>query len=382
LRFQITGRDGFSRAGQLTLEHGKVETPIFMPVGTNGAVKMCTRDEVKSAGAQIVLANAFHLYLRPGLDVLRSFGGIHKFASWDIPILTDSGGFQVFSLSKNIKVDEDGVDFRSPLDGSLHRFTPEKVIEIQEAIDSDIAMVLDECLAPGNDLVATQRSLKRTTNWAKRAIDAHQRKTQALFGITQGGFFEETRRLSTQEITSMPYDGFGIGGLSVGEDIETTLRMLEVVMPLMPDDKPRYLMGVGDPILMLEAVERGVDMMDCVLPTRMARHGGILTSRGRINIRAAIHEKDPRPLDPYCDCKVCKTYSRGYIHHLIKRGESTGMMLSTYHNIYFLIALMKKARIAISEGKFSEFKRETIELLKSGGETNDRRRSYENPIQH
>ncbi len=339
-----------------------------MPVGTNGAIKMCTKECVKSAGAQIILANAFHLYLRPGLDVLRSFGGLHNFASWDIPVLTDSGGFQVFSLSKHIKVDEDGVDFRSPLDGSFHRFTPEKVIEIQEIIGSDIAMVLDECLATGKDLSATKRSVRRTTEWAKKALNAHTRMDQALFGITQGGFFEDTRKASTEEITSMPFDGFGIGGLSVGEDFDTTLRMLDVIMPMMPENKPRYLMGVGDPVLMLEAVERGVDMMDCVLPTRMARHGGILTSEGRVNIRASIYEKDPEPLDPACDCEVCRTYSRGYIHHLIKRGESTGMILATYHNIHFLIDLMKRARDAIIKGNFSSFKIETIECLKSRGD--------------
>lgn len=363
MRFEINGRDGSARSGKLTLEHGIVETPIFMPVGTNGAVKMCDRDCVKSAGAQIVLANAFHLYLKPGLDVIRSFGGIHNFASWDIPILTDSGGFQVFSLSKNIKVDDDGVDFKSPFDGSVHRFTPEKVVEIQEAIGSDIAMVLDECLAPGNDLRSTETSVKRTSQWAKKAIECHTRSDQALFGITQGGFLEETRKESTFDITSMPFDGFGIGGLSVGEPIDTTIRMLDVTLPLMPENKPRYLMGVGDPLIMLEAVERGVDMMDCVLPTRLARHGGIMTSHGRINIRASVYEKDSRPLDPECDCKVCQNYSRGYIHHLIKRGESTAMILSTYHNIYFLIKLMKQSRDAIINGEFSEFKKQVISKI-------------------
>ncbi len=363
MRFETTRRNGYARAGKLTLDHGIVETPVFMPVGTNGAIKMCSRECVKDAGAQIVLSNAFHLYLKPGLDVLRSFGGIHNFASWDIPVLTDSGGFQIFSLSKNMHVDDEGVEFKSPLDGSVHKFTPEKVIEIQETIGSDIAMVLDECLAPGNDLESTKKSVKRTSKWAERALKSHTRKDQSLFGITQGGFFEDLRRESTAEITSMPFDGFGIGGLSVGEDIDTTLRMLDVVLPLMPENKPRYLMGVGDPILMLEAIERGVDMMDCVLPTRMARHGGILTSSGRINIRASAYEKDPTPLDPECNCKVCKTYSRGYIHHLIKRGESTGMILATYHNIYFLTNLMKQSRDAIIKGEFGEFKKFVIEKI-------------------
>ncbi|MGC8544600.1 tRNA guanosine(34) transglycosylase Tgt [Athalassotoga sp.] len=363
MRFETAGRDGYARAGKLTLNHGIVETPVFMPVGTNGAIKMCSRECVKDAGAQIVLANAFHLYLKPGLDVLRSFGGIHNFASWDIPILTDSGGFQVFSLSKNMRVDDEGVDFKSPFDGSIHKFTPEKVVEIQEAIGSDIAMVLDECLAPGNDLESTKKSVRRTGQWAERALKSHEKKDQNLFGITQGGFFEDLRKESTLEITSMPFDGFGIGGLSVGEDVDTTIRMLDVVLPLMPQDKPRYLMGVGDPVLMLEAIERGVDMMDCVLPTRMGRHGGILTSSGRINIRASVYEKDPGPLDSECDCKVCKTYSRGYIHHLIKRGESTGMILATYHNIYFLTNLMKQSRNAIIKGEFDEFKKYVIEKI-------------------
>ncbi len=364
MRFETTARDGTARSGKLILERGTVETPVFMPVGTNGAVKMCTRECVKKAGATIVLANAFHLYLKPGLEILREFGGIHNFASWDIPVLTDSGGFQIFSLSKNIKIDDNGADFKSPFDGTIHRFTPEKVVEIQETIDSDIAMVLDECLAPTYDLESTKKSMKRTFKWAQRAILAHQRKDQALFGITQGGFFEETRKESTIEITSLPFDGFGIGGLSVGEDIDTTIRMLDVVLPLMPEDKPRYLMGVGDPLLMLEAVERGVDMMDCVLPTRMARHGGILTSEGRINIRASIYERDKGPLDPSCDCEVCHNYSRGYIHHLIKRNESTGMILATYHNIYFLIDLMKRSKTAIINGEFKEFKEEVLSKMK------------------
>lgn len=363
MRFETTRGDGYARTGKLTLAHGIVETPVFMPVGTNGAIKMCSRECVKDAGAQIVLANAFHLYLKPGLDVLRSFGGIHNFASWDIPVLTDSGGFQVFSLSKNMHVDDDGVDFKSPFDGSIHKFTPEKVVEIQETIGSDIAMVLDECLAPGNDFESTKKSLKRTGQWAERALKSHTKKDQSLFGITQGGFFEDLRRESTLEITSMPFDGFGIGGLSVGEDFDTTIRMLDTVLPLMPKDKPRYLMGVGDPVLMLEAIDRGVDMMDCVLPTRMGRHGGILTSNGRINIRASVYETDPGPLDPECNCKVCQTYSRGYIHHLIKRGESTGMILTTYHNIYFLTNLMKQSRDAIIKGEFDQFKEFVIEKI-------------------
>lgn len=364
MRFETTGRTGTARSGKLILDNGIVETPVFMPVGTNGAIKMCPHECVKKAGAQLVLANAFHLYLKPGLEVLQSFGGIHNFASWDIPILTDSGGFQIFSLSKNVKVDENGAYFKSPFDGSIHVFTPEKVIQIQETIGSDIAMVLDECLAPGNDLNATKISMKRTFKWAQRALLSHKRKDQALFGITQGGFFEETRKESTLEITSMPFDGFGIGGLSVGEDLDTTIKMLDVVLPLMPEDKPRYLMGVGDPLLMLEAVERGVDMMDCVLPTRMARHGGILTSQGRINIRASIYEKDKSPLDSSCDCEVCQNYSRGYIHHLIKRNESTGMIFTTYHNIYFLINLMKRSRIAIINGEFKEFKEDVISKMR------------------
>ncbi len=368
MRFETSGRNGYARTGKLTLAHGIVETPAFMPVGTNGAVKMCGHECVKDAGAQIVLSNAFHLYLKPGLDVLREFGGIHNFASWDIPILTDSGGFQIFSLSKNMRVDDEGVDFKSPFDGAVHRFTPEKVMEIQEAIGSDIAMVLDECLAPGNDLESTKKSVKRTTQWANRALESHKRKDQNLFGIIQGGFFEDLRRKSAIEITSMPFDGFGIGGLSVGEDIDTTIKMLDAVLPLMPEDKPKYLMGVGDPVLMLEAIERGVDMMDCVLPTRMGRHGGIFTSMGRINIRASVYEKDPSGLDPECDCKVCQTYSRGYIHHLIKRGESTGMIFATYHNIYFLTNLMKQSRDAIMKGEFDEFKKFVI------GKINDKKR--------
>lgn len=363
MRFELLKKDNAARTGKLVLSHGTVKTPVFMPVGTNGAVKMCTRDCTKHAGAQIVLANAFHLYIRPGLEVINSFGGLHKFASWDIPILTDSGGYQIFSLSKHVKVDNDGVTFKAPLDGTTHRFTPEKVMEIQQTIGSDIAMVLDECLSPGNDRKTTETSLRRTTNWAKRALKIHTREDQALFAITQGGFFKETRIISTREITSMPFDGFAIGGLSVGEDIKTTLKMLDVVMPLMPEDKPRYLMGVGDPLLMLEAVERGVDMMDCVLPTRMARHGTVYTSHGKLNIRASTYAFDKSPLDPECNCEVCQNYSRGYIHHLIKRKEATGMILATYHNMYFLHDLMRKVRNAIYEGSFPTFKRDFLDNI-------------------
>ncbi len=356
MQFELLSKDGDARVTRLALAHGVVETPVFMPVGTNGAVKMCTHNCVKQAGAQIVLANAFHLYLRPGMKVIEKFDGLHHFASWDSPILTDSGGFQIFSLSKHIKVDDDGVTFSSPIDGSIHRFTPEKIMEIQQTIGSDIAMVLDECLATDKDRKTTEMSLRRTGVWAQKALDFHTRSDQALFGIVQGGFFEDTRRLSTREIASMPFDGYGIGGLSVGESSKKTLDMLDVVLPLMPENKPRYLMGVGDPFLMLEAVERGVDMMDCVLPTRMARHGTVYTSRGRLNIKAARYALETSPLDPECDCEVCKNYSRGYIHHLIKKKESTGMILSTYHNMYFLHDLMKRSRKAIKNGNFHEFK--------------------------
>ncbi len=368
MRFELLKKSNEARNTVLHLTHGNVETPVFMPVGTNGAVKMCTHDCVKKAGSQIVLANAFHLYLRPGMNVLKKFGGLHNFASWDIPILTDSGGFQVFSLSKHVKVDDDGVTFRSPLDGSIHRFTPEKVMDIQQTIGSDIAMVLDECLAPGNDVKSTQLSLKRTTNWAQRALNYHKRSDQALFGITQGGFFKETRLTSTKEITSMPFDGFGIGGLSVGESLKKTLEMLDVIMPLMPENKPRYLMGVGDPILMLEAVERGVDMMDCVLPTRLARHGAVFTSKGKLNIKSAAYALDESPLDEECDCEICKSYSRGYIHHLFKKKESTAMIFATYHNIYFLHKLMENAKDAIKRGEFSEFKKEFLKKYTSSNE--------------
>lgn len=360
MQFELLGKDGDARITKLTLAHGIVETPVFMPVGTNGAVKMCTHECVKHAGTQIVLANAFHLYLRPGMEIVEKFGGLHRFASWNIPILTDSGGFQVFSLSKHIKIDDDGVTFSSPFDGSTHRFTPKKVMEIQQTIGSDIAMVLDECLAPGNDRKTTEISLKRTSIWAQEALDFHTRDDQALFGITQGGFFEDMRRLSTREITSMPFDGYGIGGLSVGEDLKKTIDMLDVVLSLMPENKPRYLMGVGDPFLMLEAIERGVDMMDCVLPTRMARHGAVYTSQGRLNIKAARYASDDLPLDPECDCEVCKSYSRGYIHHLMKKKESTGMILATYHNMYFLHNLMERSREAIKNGNFHEFKDEFL----------------------
>jgi queuine tRNA-ribosyltransferase len=317
-QFTITATDGAARRGSLVTAHGVVQTPIFMPVGTQGSVKALAPDDLDAAGAQIILGNTYHLYLRPGDDLLARKGGLHRFASWNKPILTDSGGFQVFSLKDIRKLSEDGVEFRSHHDGSKHFFSPEKVMSIQNNIGSDIMMVLDECVAYGADYDYTAKSLELTTRWARRCRQAHPRHKngQLLFGINQGGFFKDLRERSLEQLAEIDFDGFAIGGLSVGESIPEMYDMLHHIAPLMPTDKPRYLMGVGTPLDILEGISAGVDMFDCVMPTRNARKGTLYTSQGKVNIRRAEYREDDSPLDPLCPCYACRTFSKAYLRHL------------------------------------------------------------------
>lgn len=347
-----------ARTGRLQTDHGEVLTPTFMPVGTSGTVKSLWQHELVETGSQIILGNAFHLYLRPGLDVVNYFGGLHRFISWDGPILTDSGGFQVFSI-RNKRVEDEGVHFRSPLDGSRLFLTPELSMDIQMVLGSDIAMAFDECVEPGVPREYIEDSVARTTKWAHRCIQRHKGK-QALFGIVQGGFFKDLRSRSAEEICSLPFDGFALGGLSVGETFPMTRDMLSFAVGLLPEDRPRYVMGIGSPEMILVAVENGVDMFDCVLPTRVGRHGTALTWKGKVNLKAARWKYDKGPIDTECKCRVCETYSRGYIFHLFNREEALGRSIVSFHNIHFLNSYVKKIRESIVEDRFDNFKSECV----------------------
>ncbi|HNU22642.1 MAG TPA: tRNA guanosine(34) transglycosylase Tgt [Mesotoga sp.] len=361
LSIRASSTESKARTGIISTPHGEFDTPVFMPVGTNGTVKGIWQDQLQELEARIILGNAFHLFLRPGLDILRDFGGLHKFMSWGHSILTDSGGFQVFSL-KDKMVSDEGVKFRSPLDGRSLFVTPELSMEIQEAVGSDIAMAFDECTEPSATKEYIRNSVNRTTAWAKRFLIAHRRNSkQSFFGVVQGGFFNDLREESASQITAMDFDGFALGGLSVGEDFETTERVLSSSVELLPEDRPRYLMGVGTPELIMVAVENGVDMFDSVLPTRLGRHGAALTSRGRVNLKSARNKLDRSPVDPFCQCKVCSTYSKAYIHHLFTRDEILGKTLLSYHNISFLMQFVKKIREAILEDRLAEFKNYCLE---------------------
>ncbi len=344
-------RDGNARVGRLFTPHGKVTTPVFMPVGTRASVKALSPHDLESIGAEIILGNTYHLYLRPGDELIKEMGGLHTFALWHRPILTDSGGFQVFSLSSLRQINEEGVIFRSHLDGSKHLFTPEKVIKIQENLGSDIMMVLDECVSYGESYEYTLKSVDLTTSWARRCYNAKTSSTQLLFGIVQGGFFKELRTKSALELADIPFEGLAIGGLSVGEPKDIMMEILEHTIKLLPEDKPRYLMGVGKPMDILRAIEMGVDMFDCVLPTRNARNGTLFTSIGKINIKRKEYEKDESPLDPVCNCYTCKHYSRAYLRHLYTTKELLSYRLNTIHNLAFYVSLIKEARRAIRMGR-------------------------------
>ena len=348
-----------ARRGVVHTPHGDIQTPIFMPVGTQATVKSMTPEELKDdVKAQIILANTYHLYLRPGHDLVKEAGGLHKFMNWDKPILTDSGGFQVFSLSSLRKITEEGVKFSSHLDGSKHLFTPEKVMEIEEALGADIIMAFDECCPYPSDYKYTEKSMYRTTRWAERCKIAHTTTNQGLFGIIQGGFYKDLRKISTDDLISMDFPGYAIGGISVGEPKKEFLDILRYTTPLMPENKPRYLMGVGTPDYLIEAALAGIDMCDCVLPTRLARHGTALTSKGKIVIRNATYERDWGKLDDECDCYTCKNYTRAYIRHLVKTNEILGIRLISLHNLRFLTRLMEQVREAIEQDKLLEFREE------------------------
>jgi len=359
--FELLKEDPHSRAraGVIHTSHGQIPTPVFAPVGTQATVKAVSPRELRELGASLILANTYHLYLRPGPDTVADLGGLHGFMGWDGPIMTDSGGFQVFSLARLRAVDMTGVTFRSHLDGSEHFLTPEKAIEIQEKLGADIILCLDECPEP-LDYDYNVQALGRTHNWAERCKQAHTRRDQALFGIVQGGVFADLRRQSAEFITALDFPGYSIGGLSVGEPKELMHEMLEVTVPLLPDDKPRHLLGVGSPEDIFEGVARGVDIFDCVLPTRIARNGAVFTHTGRLNMRNARYADDPAPIEEGCDCYTCRHFSRAYLRHLIMAKEILGLRLATLHNLHFMLNLMREIREAILAGAFAALKRDFL----------------------
>ena len=348
-----------ARVGVMHTPHGDVPTPVFAPVGTLATVKATTPAELHELGARLILANTYHLYLRPGADLVARMGGLHRFMGWDGPLLTDSGGFQVFSLEGLRQIADGGVTFRSHIDGSTHTFTPELVIEAQEKLGADIIMTFDECPDP-TDYDYNVQALERTHRWAERCLAAKTRDDQALFGIVQGGVFADLRTQSAEFLTSLDFAGYGIGGLSVGETKAEMHAMLEVLHPLLPRHKPRYLMGVGSPEDLFECVARGVDMFDCVLPTRIARNGAVLTHRGRLNLRNAQFAEDPAPIEEDCECYTCRTFSRAYLRHLIVAKEITGLRLTTLHNLHFMLETMRRIRRSILDGTFADYKAEFL----------------------
>ncbi|MDR3259154.1 MAG: tRNA guanosine(34) transglycosylase Tgt [Fusobacteriaceae bacterium] len=371
IKYILEGTSDKARAGSIETPHGIIKTPVFMPVGTQATVKTITPDELYEIGAEIILGNTYHLYLRPNDDLIYRYGGLHKFMNWKKPILTDSGGFQVFSLGALRKITEEGVEFRSHIDGSKHFLSPEKSISIQNNLGSDIIMLLDECpsgLATKEYLIP---SIERTSRWAKRCLDVHKYPDkQGLFAIVQGGIFNDLREQSLNSLMEMDdaISGYAIGGLAVGEPREEMYKILDYIVEKCPDNKPRYLMGVGEPLDMLEAVKSGIDMMDCVQPTRIGRHGTVFTKYGRLVIKNKKYEEDQLPLDPDCDCYVCRNYTRGYIRHLFKVGEILGQRLTTYHNLYFLIDMMRNVRKSILEDNFNGFSENFIKNYTTGNE--------------
>jgi queuine tRNA-ribosyltransferase len=366
--FAVEARDGRARAGRLATPHGEVETPAFMPVGTAGAVKAVLHRDLREIGARILLANTYHLMLRPGDELVAGLGGLHAFTGWDGPFLTDSGGYQVFSLAALRKVDEEGVRFQSHLDGSAHLLSPERSMEIQQNLGADVAMAFDEC-PPGDaprDLVA--EATARTTRWARRSRDAHRRGDQWLFGIVQGGVHLDLREASARALLELSFPGYAVGGLSVGEAKAGRDRVLDHLEAILPAEKPRYLMGVGTPEDLVDAVARGVDMFDCVLPTRNARNGQLFTSRGRVSIRNARHRDDPRPPDPTCPCPTCRSASRAYLRHLHQANEITAATLMSLHNLFFYLDMMRAMRQSIRLCRFEEWRRETLRRLAAAEE--------------
>lgn len=350
------------RLGLITTSHNQVETPVFMPVGTQGAVKAMTVDDLHKIGFKLILGNTYHLYLRPGADIIKEAGGIHRFINWTGSVLTDSGGFQVFSLADLNKVSEEGVTFRSHIDGSSHLFTPERVMEIESDLGADIAMAFDVCLPYPSEYQDAREAMERTTRWAKRCFDAHYHEEQALFAIVQGVTYQDLRIESARSLRELNFPGYAIGGLSVGEPKDLMYEVLDYTVPVLPENKPRYLMGVGTPDALWEGVERGVDMFDCVFPTRIARHGTAMTSLGRVLIRDAKYARDFTPLDPNCTCYTCQSYSRAYLRHLFKAGEFLGGYLITYHNLHFLYQVMALIREGLRSDSFYQRKEEFFRL--------------------
>jgi queuine tRNA-ribosyltransferase len=356
-----------ARAGELQTKKSLIQTPVFMPVGTRASVKTLSSEDLKQIGFNIILSNTYHLCLRPGIDIIKKFKGLHKFMNWDRGILTDSGGFQVFSLSDLRKINEDGVVFRSHIDGAKYEFTPENVLDMQKDLGVDIAMVLDECIPYPSDKSYAKTSTDLTINWAEKSKKHIESKKEYpyVFPIVQGGMFEDLRRICAKKLVNIDFPGYAIGGLSVGEQSDIMYDMIEVSTDELPTDKPRYLMGVGEPVDILNAVERGIDMFDCVMPTRNARNGCLFTSKGKLNIKKAQYIGSEKPLDDKCNCFVCKNYSSGYLNHLFRSGELLGLRLNTYHNLSFFYNLMKNIRSAIMEKKFIEFKKEFLETYLS-----------------
>jgi queuine tRNA-ribosyltransferase len=357
MEFRIRNTDHLARRATLALAHGAVETPAFMPVGTYGTVKTVTPAELEGLGAQVVLGNTFHLWLRPGLSVIEKFGGLHRFMGWERPILTDSGGFQVFSLGPLRKVSEEGVAFQSPVNGDRLFLTPEEAMRIQRVLNSDIAMAFDECTAYPATRDEAAGSMRLSMRWAKRSRDAFEGSPNAVFGIVQGGMYEDLRDQSTAELAAIGFDGYALGGVSVGEPKEDMRRIVEHSAPRLPADAPRYLMGVGTPEDIVHSVANGIDLFDCVMPTRNARNGWLFTSRGDVKIRNARHREDTGPLDPSCTCYTCRHFSRAYLHHLDRAGEMLGPRLNTIHNLHYYLTLMAELREAIAAGKLADFRR-------------------------
>jgi queuine tRNA-ribosyltransferase len=365
LSFQVQAEDPSSaaRAGVLKLGRAELETPVFMPVGTQASVKSQTPDEVRATGSRLILGNTYHLMLRPGAELVHDLGGVQRFMAWPHAVLTDSGGYQVFSLASLRKLDDDGVVFRSHIDGSAQSLSPERSMEVQRLLGSDIAMVLDECPPGTAERPDVQRAVDRTSRWAERCLQTQRAPGQARFGIVQGGSFLDIRRAHLETIASLPFEGLALGGFSVGEAMSVTYELLADLGPRMPKQRPRYLMGVGKPIDLLRAISSGIDMFDCVLPTRNARNGQALTWNGRVNLRQSRHRKDEAPLDPECECPVCTTFSRAYLRHLFTAGEMLGPRLVTQHNLYFYQALTRQARTAIRAGQYAAFARAAEERM-------------------
>ena len=372
--FQLQHTDGSARAGELVTPHGKALTPFFMPVATQGTVKGLTPEEVRGVGAQVVLSNAYHLYLRPGVETVSKLGGLHKFMGWDGPILTDSGGFQAFSMGPLRKVSDDGIKFRSHIDGSEHNFTPKLAMANQEGLAPDIAMCFDQCIAYGATEAEVGQAMDRTHRWAQDCFDVHQASPtgaasgQALFGIVQGGTFEKLRDESARAISAIPFHGYAVGGLAVGENKEDMYRFTGQVTELLPQDKPRYLMGVGSPEDLVEGVARGIDMYDCALPTRVARNGSMFTPEGRVDISKARYAEQQGALDETCDCYTCQNYSAAYLRHLFRAKELLGLRLASIHNLRFVLSLMERMRAAIFEDRFESFRREFMDAYKPANE--------------